>query len=79
MSRVLLMLTGGIVPIIYLLEETFTANYTIMSYSDYHSYGSYILHWTGNRTGTGTGIGMDTIENNGYLSLSLSLCNVCST
>ena len=30
--------------------------------------GSYTLHGTGNRTGTG----MDTIENNGVLYLSLS-------
>ena len=33
----------------------------------HHPNGSYILHLTGNITGTGTG--MDTIENNGLLSL----------
>ena len=40
------------------------------------SNGSFTLHGTGNGTGTGTGMG--TIENNGYLSLSLSLCSVNS-
>ena len=34
--------------------------------------GSYTLH------GTGTGTWMGTIENNGSLSLSLSLCAVCT-
>ena len=38
--------------------------------------GSFTLHGTGNGTGTGTGMG--TIENNGYMYLSLSLCSVNS-
>ena len=38
-------------------------------------YGSYTLLGTG--AGTGTGTGMGTIDNNGFLSLSL--CSVYST
>ena len=40
-------------------------------------YGSYTLHGTGTTNVIGTG--MDTMENNGYLSLFLSLCSVYST
>ena len=42
----------------------------------FNNYGSDTLHGTG--IGTGTGNRMGTIENNGSMYLSLSLCSVYS-